>query len=104
MGPVPVMLGAMLLLAPLGPAPAGRRRAGRDDPVGPMASRAGANELPPPAALTPASTSRLRSARRWLAAADGTVSLLIDYELGLRERSGAGPFPPSGRWTVLLAT
>src|SRR6266436_6187083 len=96
MGPVPVMLGAMLLLAPLGSARA-------DDGPGvtilsAYGSRAGANELP---RLRPHAGVDLAApvGTPVLAAADGTVSLLIDYEQGC----GNGvvlAHPAFRRWTV----
>jgi len=96
MGPVPVMLGAMLLLAPLGSARA------EDGPgvtiLSAYGSRAGANELP---RLRPHAGVDLAApvGTPVLAAADGTVSLLIDYELGC----GNGvvlAHPAFKRWTA----
>jgi murein DD-endopeptidase MepM/ murein hydrolase activator NlpD len=96
MGPVLVMLGTMLLLAPLGAARA------EDGPgvtiLSAYGSRAGANELP---RLRPHAGVDLAApvGTPVLAAADGTVSLLIDYELGC----GNGvvlAHPAFRRWTV----
>jgi murein DD-endopeptidase MepM/ murein hydrolase activator NlpD len=96
MGPVRVMLGAMLLLAPLGTA---RADDGPDVTIlSAYSSLAGANELP---RLRPHAGVDLAAAvgTPVLAAADGTVSLLIDYEMGC----GNGvvlAHPAFRRWTA----
>jgi murein DD-endopeptidase MepM/ murein hydrolase activator NlpD len=96
MGPVPAMLGAMLLLAPLGAARAD------DTPdvtiLSAYRSLAGANERP---RLRPHAGVDIAApvGTPVLAAADGTVSLLIDYEQGC----GNGvvlAHPAFRRWTV----
>lgn len=96
MGPVRVVLGAMLLLARLGPA----RADDRPDVtiLSAYRSLAGANELP---RLRPHAGVDLAApvGTPVLAAADGTVSRLIDYELGC----GNGvvlAHPAFKRWTV----
>jgi len=96
MGPMPVLLGATLLLAALGTARAD------DGPevtiLSAYRSLAGANELP---RLRPHAGVDLAApvGTPVLAAADGTVSLLIDYELGC----GNGvvlAHPAFKRWTA----
>src|SRR3984893_3842953 len=96
MGPGPLLLGAMLLLAPLGAARAD------DAPdvtiLSAYRSLAGANERP---RLRPhrGRDIAVPVGRPVLAAADGTVSLLIDYDQGC----GNGvvlAHPAFRRWTV----
>jgi len=96
MGPVRVMLGALLLIAPLGTA---RAADGPDVTIlSAYRSLAGANELP---RLRPHAGVDIAApvGTPVLAAADGTVSLLIDYEMGC----GNGvvlAHPAFRHWTV----